>query len=167
MRGQLVEVGVARALPAGLVERRLAVDDAPALGRLMATAYRGTVDDHGEDDAWHEAEAEATLQGRFGTVVREASLVAVDGTSLAGACVVTDEGDHLLLAFALVVPLWRNRGVGGTLIARSAQALLAAGHQEWTLAVTHTSPARRLYERLGFAVDETLRNAPPSDNSVC
>jgi GNAT superfamily N-acetyltransferase len=123
----------------------------------MADAYRGTVDDHGEDETWHRAEAAKTLQGHFGAVVWHASPVAVDGGKLAGACLVTDDGPYLLLAFALVAPRWQGRGVGTTLIARRAQALLAAGHREWTLAVTAGNPARRLYERLGFVGDDSLR----------
>ena len=69
----------------------------------------------------------------------------------------TDDGPHLLLAFAIVVPEWRNRGVGTALIAASARALLAASRTEWTLAVTDDNPARRLYKRLGFMADESLR----------
>ncbi len=162
MRGQLADVGAAGALPDGLVERGLSRSDGPALGQLMATAYRDTVDDQGEDDAWHAAEAERALQGDFGSVVWEASLVVVEANRLAGACIVTDLGPLLLVAFALVVPDWQNRGVGGTLMAHSAQALLAAGRREWTLAVTHGNPARRLYERLGFVRDESLRTTPPA-----
>lgn len=164
MRGQLaevIEVVAAKPLPTPLIERGLVPGDDPALGQLMADAYRGTVDDHGEDEAWHRAEAAQALQGHFGTMVWEASLVAVTPEkTFAGACLVTDKGAHLLLAFALVVPRWQNHGVGSALLALSAQALLAAGHREWTLAVTEGNPARRLYERLGFVADESLRTTP-------
>jgi len=162
MRGQLLRAASDQGvLPEGRVQRRLAHTDVAALGRLMADAYCGTIDDPGADDAWHLRDAEATLQGRYGRVVRYASLVAVDGAVLAGTCLVTDTGDHLLLAFALVVPRWRSSGVGTTLIRRSARALLAASHQEWTLAVTEGNPAVHLYERLGFTRDDSLRRAPP------
>jgi GNAT superfamily N-acetyltransferase len=159
MRGQLAEVGKAKPLPAGLAERQLRSTDSEGLGRLMAAAYRETVDDHGENEQWHQAEATRTLRGHFGAVIWEASRVAVDGDELAGTCLVTDDDPHLLLAFALVAPLWQRQGVGTTLIAHSAQALLAAGHREWTLTVTDGNPARRLYERLGFTADESLRTS--------
>lgn len=86
-----------------------------------------------------------------------AGRVALDGSHFAGTRIVTDTGPHLLLAFAIVVPTWRNRGVGAALIAESARALLSASHTEWTLAVTDGNRARRLYERLGFEPDESLR----------
>jgi GNAT superfamily N-acetyltransferase len=156
MRGQLARARAPRALPAGLVERCVVPGDGPALGRLMVDAYRGTVEDHGEDETWHRAEAAKTLEGYFGAVVWHASLVAIDAGNLAGACLVTDDGLCLLLAFAVVAPCWQGRGVGTALIVRSAQALLAAGHREWTLAVTAGNPARRLYERLGFVGDDSL-----------
>jgi predicted N-acetyltransferase YhbS len=127
----------------------------------MAAAYRGTVDDHGEDEAWHCDEAEGTLAGRFGAVLWEASVVAVGPDDFAGASLVTDQGTHLLLAFALVAPRWQRRGVGNSLIARSAHALIGIGAQEWTLAVTDGNPARNLYERLGFVADESLRRETP------
>ena len=161
MRGQLRDAAAYHGvLPEGLIQRRLSEADVELLGRLMADGYRGTVDDTGEDDAWHHAEAVATLRDHYGSVLWDASLVAVDGSQLAGTCLVTDDGPHLLLAFAIVVPEWRNRGVGAALIADSARALLDASHTEWTLAVTDDNPARRLYERLGFEPDESLRRTP-------
>lgn len=161
MRAQLAMAGAVGPVPPGLSVRQIAPNDGPALGRLMAVAYRGTVDDHGEDEAWHCDEAEEALAGRFGAVIWEASFVAV-GDDFAGASLVTDRGAHLLLAFALVVPRWQRRGLGGSLIARSAQALIGIGEKEWTLAVTDGNPARRLYERLGFVVDESLRSDGPN-----
>jgi GNAT superfamily N-acetyltransferase len=160
MRGQLAGAAVHRGvLPEGLVQRRLVDADVAQLGRLMADGYRGTADDTGEHDAWHQAEAEATIQGTYGAVLWDASQVAVEGSQLAGTCLVTDEGPHLLLAFALVLPEWRNRGVGTALIAASARALLSASYTEWTLAVTEDNPALGLYERLGFVPDESLRRS--------
>lgn len=159
MRGQVAMVGPVGPLPPGLSVRRIAPHDGPALGHLMADAYRGTVDDRGEDEAWHCGQAEATLEGHFGAVVWEAGFVAFDTDGVAGTSLVTDEGSHLLLAFALVAPRWQRRGLGGSLLARSAHALIGIGAQEWTLAVTDGNPARNLYERLGFVADESLRGA--------
>ena len=62
----------------------------------------------------------------------------------------------MLLAFALVAPAWRNRGLGTALLLRSGNRLAAKGETEWTLAVTVGNPAQRLYERLGFRVDQSL-----------
>ncbi len=78
----------------------------------MAAAYRGTVDDLGENDAWHLAQAERTLRGDFGAVVREASLVvAEDG--FAGTCLVTENGAHLLLVSPWSFPSGRTEDWAG------------------------------------------------------
>jgi GNAT superfamily N-acetyltransferase len=158
MRGRVDRAAGAGELVAGLTIRPIDVRDEVDLGMLMAAAYRGTIDDPGEDDAWFQADARATLQGRHGVLLEDASVVAVDEEELlVGTCAVTDDGPHLLPAFALVAPRWQNRGVGTALIGASANMLRARGHHEWTLAVTEGSPARRLYERLGFQADLSLR----------
>ena len=131
--------------------------DTRRLATLMVVAYAGTVDDHGEPLEFAEAEAQRTLDGHYGEVQWDASLLAhTAGDGAVGTTVVTRDRGHLLLAFALVVPLWRDQGLGTALIVRSGNRLVARGATEWTLAVTVGSPARRLDERLGFRVDETL-----------
>jgi ribosomal protein S18 acetylase RimI-like enzyme len=123
----------------------------------MLVAYAGTVDDHGQPPGFHEAEAQRTMAGRYGEVQWDASLLAhTSGDESVGTTLVTRDRGHLLLAFALVAPQWRNQGVGTALIVRSSNRLAAKGAPEWTLAVTVGNPAQRLYERLGFRVDRSL-----------
>ena len=123
----------------------------------MISAYAGTVDDHGEPPEFAVSEAQRTFAGEYGAVEWDASVVATSDRQLIGATVVTRDRGHLLLAFALVSPEWRNRGVGTALVTRSGNRLSATGATEWTLAVTVGNPAQRLYERLGFRVDQSLR----------
>jgi GNAT superfamily N-acetyltransferase len=131
----------------------------------MVVAYAGTVDDHGQARAFHEAEAQRTVAGHYGEVRWDASLVAhTADDGCVGTTVVTRDRGHLLLAFALVVPQWRNQGLGTALLVRSGNRLTAMGATEWTLAVTVGNPAQRLYERLGFRVDESLRHAALRQN---
>src|SRR5688572_22663184 len=87
--------------------------------------------------------------GHYGEVQWDASLLAhtADDGSV-GTTVVTRDRGLLLLAFALVVPQWRNQGLETALIVRSGNRLVAVGATEWTLAVTVGNPAQRLYERL-------------------
>ena len=146
-----------RPVPEELTIRQLAPVDEVALGQLMYLAYRGGVDDHGETPDWHVREARRTIAGKFGPVLWDASAVACARQELLGACIVTHDRTHLLLAFALVLPEWQGRGVGSALIACSAQALLGSGYRAWTLAVTDGNPACRLYARMGFEVHESLR----------
>ena len=144
-------------LPAGIALRRLRPTDTRKLATLMAVAYAGTIDDHGEPPSFSAAEAQLTVAGDYGEVQWEASLLAhASGDESVGATVVTWDRGHLLLAFALVAPEWRNQGLGTALIIRTANLLAATGATEWTLAVTVGNPAQRLYERLGFRVDRSL-----------
>jgi ribosomal protein S18 acetylase RimI-like enzyme len=147
-------------LPPGVAIRPLEAADARRLSALMVVAYAGTVDDHGEPPSVHETEAHRTLAGQYGEVQGDASLLASTfDDALVGATVVTRDRGHLLLAFALVAPEWRNRGLGTALIVRSGNRLAARGEAEWTLAVTVGNPAQHLYERLGFRVDPSLKGA--------
>ena len=123
----------------------------------MVSAYAGTVDDHGEPPELHASEARRTIGGEYGPVEWDASLLATFDQQVIGATVVTLDRAHLLLAFALVSPEWRNRGLGTALVIRSANRLSAMGATEWTLAVTVGNPAQRLYERVGFRIDRSLR----------
>jgi ribosomal protein S18 acetylase RimI-like enzyme len=141
----------------GVVVRRLRPGDASALGSLMLSAYAGTVDDHGQPPEFAASEARRTIAGEYGAVEWDASLLATFDQQLIGATVVTLDRAHLLLAFALVSPEWRNRGLGTALVIRSGNRLSAMGATEWTLAVTVGNPAQRLYERVGFRVDRSLR----------
>jgi GNAT superfamily N-acetyltransferase len=156
MRAPL-HVSVEPPLPAGVTLRPFRPTDSDALATLMVAAYAGTIDDHGEPPSAAFAEAQRTVAGSYGEVQWEASLLAhASPDELVGATVVTWDRGHLLLAFALVAPLWRNKRLGTALIIRSANHLAARGAMEWTLAVTDGNPARRLYERLGFRVDRSL-----------
>jgi GNAT superfamily N-acetyltransferase len=160
MRASLRESGEPP-LPTGVAVRPLTPEDTRRLAILMVVAYAGTVDDHGQPRTFHEAEPQRTIAGDYGEVQWDASLLAhtADDGSV-GTTVVTRDRGHLLLAFALVVPEWRNQGLGTALLVRSGNRLAATGATEWTLAVTVGNPAQRLYERLGFRVDQSLRLLP-------
>src|SRR3954453_3074581 len=159
MRAAL-QASVEPPLPSGVAIRPLRPTDTGKLATLMAVAYAGTVDDHGEPPSFHAAEAQRTVAGNYGEVQWQASLLAhTSGDASVGTTVVTWDRGHLLLAFALVAPEWRNRGLGTALIIRTANHLAAQGATEWTLAVTDGNPAKNLYERLGFRVDRTLLTA--------
>ena len=143
-------------MPMGVDVRVLQSGDTSALGSLMVRAYAGTVDDHGEPPEAAAIEAQRTIAGEYGPVKWDASLLATLDRELIGATVVTHDRGLFLLAFALVSPEWRNRGIGTALVIRSGNRLIAKGATEWTLAVTVGNPAQRLYERMGFRVDRSL-----------
>lgn len=55
-----------------------------------------------------------------------------------------------------VDPAFRNRGIGGALLDWAEARARAGGYQIMSLSTTTVNPARRLYERHGFRVTETL-----------
>jgi ribosomal protein S18 acetylase RimI-like enzyme len=126
--------------------------DAEDLAVLMYEAYRGTPDDEGETLEDARAEVRKTFDGEYGTFLRFASFVSeVDGRLL-GASLVTHWRGAPLIAFAMTHPEAIRQGLATSLILRSLHALAEAGYREANLAVTNANdPARRLYEKLGFA----------------
>lgn len=55
-----------------------------------------------------------------------------------------------LLAYAATAPERQGQGLGSCVIENAVRRLNALGVTEFHLAVLPGSPARRLYERLGF-----------------
>ena len=146
-------------LPDGVVVRRFTAEDTQAFGDLMADGYAGTIDDHGEPRAFHRLEAGRAVAGHFGAIDWGSSLVAATTAgALVSAAIVTQHLRGPFLAFAVTAPGWRNHGLGTALLIRSGNRLVAAGHGDWALAVTVGNPAQRLYERLGFVIDQGLRD---------
>lgn len=55
-----------------------------------------------------------------------------------------------------VDPAFRNRGIGGAMLDWAETEASARGHKVMSLSTTTNNPARRLYERHGFRVAQTL-----------
>ena len=62
--------------------------------------------------------------------------------------------DHLLVDIS-VFPAFRGSGLGSALIRHSQQAAMALGHGMQLHVQEHNAGARRLYERLGFVIEDT------------
>lgn len=128
--------------------------DEAGLGKLMWCAFHGSADDadySGPEEAY--SDARLALEGRWGPVIWEASLVAeVDDVLVSAVIVVRDNarGGMPLLAFAMTDPDFQRRGIGQLLIEESIRRLDAAEVKELHLAVVRTNPALVLYQRLGF-----------------
>lgn len=141
------------------VVRSFATADADDVGRLAHAAFRGSVDDVGAPVEDEIAELRDTVTGKHGPLARGASLVAVTGDAIVAASIVTLWRRVPLLAFVVCAPEHRGLGLGGALVARSAEALADDDHSLLRLIVTRTNPAVGLYRRLGF-VDEPRSEAP-------
>jgi ribosomal protein S18 acetylase RimI-like enzyme len=55
-----------------------------------------------------------------------------------------------------VAPAFRNRGIGGALLDHAEAEARESGYAQMSLTTTTINPARRLYERHGFSVIQTL-----------
>jgi GNAT superfamily N-acetyltransferase len=136
--------------PGPVASRAVRAGDGTALGVLAYAAYRGSVDDNGEHEAWHVADLTAALEGEYGRLMTPVSRAVPAGDALVAAAIFTWWDDLPLLAFCLTHPDHRGQGLATRLIAHAARELAADGHDAMHLAVTETNPARALYERLGF-----------------
>jgi GNAT superfamily N-acetyltransferase len=131
--------------------RLLVAGDVEEVGALSYVAYRGSVDDQDETPEQQLAEISGTFAGKYGMVNAGASFGAFRAGELVASTIVTTWRGRPLLAFALTLPAWQGQGLATHLILRTAQALVAQGQSELTLAVTKGNPALRLYLKLGFA----------------
>jgi GNAT superfamily N-acetyltransferase len=136
--------------PGPIRSRPVRAGDGPALGLLAHAAYRGSVDDNGEHEAWHVADLTSALDGEYGRLLTPLSKAVPAADELIATALITWWDDLPLLAFCLTHPDHQRRGLATRLITHAARELAADGHEEMHLAVTETNPARALYERLGF-----------------
>jgi ribosomal protein S18 acetylase RimI-like enzyme len=159
MRLTLVE----RALSGPWGLRAVEPSDGAALGALMLPAYRGTVDDEGETEADAVGEVERAMEGEYGPFLWDCSFVAEHEDRPVGASMVTLFESSPFLAYVVVHPDVKRRGIGSHLIAASGNALLAAGYEELDLIVTEANgPAGNLYRKLGFRVVDRLEQPASS-----
>ncbi|NKZ07090.1 GNAT family N-acetyltransferase [Actinomadura latina] len=132
--------------------RPFADADVPALAAAMWAAYRGTPDEGDVGDLPGAArEIQLTMNGEYGTFLRDASFVADHEDRPVSAALVTLYKDTPLLAFLFTAPSHAGQGFGRALIQAAMHALAAQGHDTLSLAVTRRNRrARRLYDHLGF-----------------
>ena len=126
--------------------------DIEALGRLYYNAYRGAIDDIGQNPADAMNEARETIAGYFGRFLANCSFVLDGHDGLAGATLVTEASDDTaLLAEVMVHPGYRGQGYARPLIQAAMNACLDQGWQKMILTVTRNNvPAEGLYRRMGF-----------------
>jgi ribosomal protein S18 acetylase RimI-like enzyme len=134
--------------------RPLEGSDEADLADLMLAAFRGTVDDEGEDLDQARDEVRRTFEGAYGTMLWDASFVVQDEAArpaLLAASVITFWRDSPLLSCSMTHPRAARSGLATALISQSARALAGRGHTRLELFVTRGNvPAERLYDKLGF-----------------
>jgi ribosomal protein S18 acetylase RimI-like enzyme len=138
--------------------RSIRAADAEAIGALMLAAYRGTVDDEGESESDAVAEVERTMDGEYGLFLPDCSFVVEhDEGRLVGVSMVTMLESDPVIAYVMVHPGIRRRGLGTFLMVSSGNALVTAGYTQVDLFVTDANqPAVSLYRKLGFDVVDRI-----------
>lgn len=114
---------------------------------------------------WDEAQQTAFLQMQFAAQQRSYAMqfpgaahqiLQVDGQAV-GRVLVWRSATEIRLVDIALLPAFRSRGLGSQTI-QALQAEATASGQPLRLSVLRNSPARRLYDRLGFVV--TQENEP-------
>ena len=157
MRREVVPVPSEPA-PPGLELREWRDGDAELLAPALIAAYHAEHPDAETPDLGH---ATASLQGMAedpdNPRLRATSVAELDGHVVGAALVLRSEhvtawkGPWVMNVFRAPDP--RVPGVGRAMLVRALGVLRDDGESHVGLAVTATNPARRVYERLGFAYD--------------
>lgn len=91
------------------------------------------------------------LAGDSGTFDPACSEVVIRDGVVVNATLVTEYQGCPLVAFSMTAPAWKRSGLARSGLLRAMERLRTAGRAEVNLAVTDVNtPARRLYESLGF-----------------
>lgn len=116
-------------------------EDFDFLYHLHRTTLKEYVDaTWGWDPAFHRRRFTANFEPK------KWQIVVVDGRDVGGLALDTRD-DELVLNGIYILPEYQNRGLGTTLLRD-----LLAHARPVTLQVLKVNPAKRLYERLGFAI---------------
>jgi len=127
--------------------------DERALAALMMSAYVGTIDYEGEDEADALMEVHKTLSGDKGPFLWSASNVIDHAGSLLCATLVVRWQGQPLVAFTMTSAPFKRQGLARACMLCSMHQLQTDGERELTLFVTlANTEAVALYESLGFTL---------------
>ena len=131
-------------------------DELHAVFAAVVAAGEGYPQEPGQPVTWEAFEAYWLAPATVAVVARS-----VAGGDLVGGYTMKPNGvgraAHVANAGFVVVPSWRGRGAGTALVEHAMHAAREAGFDAMQFNfVFETNPARRLYERLGFALVGTV-----------
>lgn len=121
-------------------------------------AYEGSVDQilfNSDDSMERLSFVKKMFDGRYGSVLKDASPVFIRDEKVIGASVCTDykliKGTRAsLLVDIFVRKEYRGKGYAGNLLKMSLNGLKKLGFEECQLWVSEGNPARKIYEKAGF-----------------
>lgn len=132
-------------------ERRPLPTDEYELAELMMAAYRGTVDDEGDNVEQALAEVRKTFSGEYGPFMPECSRVVQREARIVSATLVTGWQGRPFVAFAMTAPNWKRKGIARASMVNTMQDLIERDETLLSLVVTvKNEPAFALYQTLDF-----------------
>jgi ribosomal protein S18 acetylase RimI-like enzyme len=144
----------------GIAYREMTGDDLPFVAALYATTRARELEPSGWPDDMKAAfcdQQHRVQHAQYRATYKDAEWLIVerDGTPVGRFYIDWNEADGLLLIDLSLMPEQRGSGVGGAIL-RDAIAMARGAGRSVTLHVERFNPARRLYERLGFRIEEEL-----------
>ncbi len=124
------------------------VDDLSWLFELHKAALKVYIEPiWGWDEAWQRD----YFYGTFN--LEDSYLIALTGKPI-GRLTVTEESEHIFLAYIALLTAYQNRGIGSEVIRRVMEKARSKG-KPLVLTVLRSNPVKALYERLGFTTTES------------
>jgi len=153
-RRKTMRCDLRRRAPAGAAcaARYVSKSDVPQIGDLLNAAYRGTIDDEGDDRETWTYHASDVLRGQYGPFITAASFATPRDPPFACATLVVEcAPQHALLGQVVTRRELTNRGLARSLINLSLDALTVLGYEDCFLEVTlGNENAVHLYQTMGF-----------------
>lgn len=148
---------VEAAAPFGIAYREMTGDDLPFVAALYATTRARELDASGWPEEMKAAfcdQQHRVQHDQYRATYEDAEWLIVErGGAPVGRLYIGRDADALLLIDISLVPEQRGAGLGGAIVSDVVAMGRAAGRKV-TLHVDRLNPALRLYERLGFRIEE-------------
>ncbi|MGB4589758.1 MAG: GNAT family N-acetyltransferase [Clostridiaceae bacterium] len=117
----------------------------------MLDAYKGTIDDEGENISQTLDELKRLFRGSYGPLMEEASYLVMEDKKVAAALLTCLYRGEPTITYTFTRKDAQRLGYATGLIAKAEQDLYKNGYHSLFLYVTlENTPAVRLYESLGF-----------------
>ncbi|MBO0470648.1 GNAT family N-acetyltransferase [Enterococcus sp. DIV0242_7C1] len=158
MDGRIIMVKKIGREAQGENKQLIAMDDVkgrePDKGKLadhLLNAFKGTIDDQGEDLKQWQNEVNQFFQGKYGTILKEHSYYHLSLGKITGSVIVSLFRKIPLIIYLAVDPASRGSGLSYELMEQVLSSFTDTTYKHIFLVVTSgNTSAKRVYDRLGF-----------------